>query len=80
MSNKYHGNPTIRCPFYVRYSHSGGRSNKYMYCEFARLSFPDNQAKAEMMDGVCSRAGPDGWQSCPIYRMSCKAYDRKLNK
>lgn len=73
------GDHGIMCPFFRRERRYEDKTRrKFYYCDFGRLEFPDKEARREMLFGVCCNTGPDGFRSCPIYRMSTNYYDRAM--
>lgn len=60
---------SMECPFYKR---SNGLT---VYCEGAKLNFPDGTARSELVLGYCSHS--TNWRKCPIAHCLENYYFRK---
>lgn len=58
------------CPYYNR-----ERGQGVVYCEAARLKFPDRDARREIVYRFC--AHPDGYKACMLKQALDHFYERK---
>ncbi len=59
----------MQCPFFKR------DNNLVLYCEGAKLMFPDTDARSEFVLGYC--ANSHNWRKCPIAHCLENYYFRK---
>ena len=60
------------CPYYLR-----DKGNGVVYCECARLRFPDKMARREIVYGFC--AHPDHYKKCMLKQAMDHYYERKYS-
>ncbi len=61
------------CPYYVR-----DRGHGLLYCECARIRFPDKIARREIVYRFC--AHPEGYKTCMFKQCLDNYYERKFEQ
>ena len=59
------------CPYLKNIKKSDGA-----LCECARFTFPDKQARRDVLYGFCGH--PDAWRGCMFKQVMDRYYDRKF--
>lgn len=62
----------LECPYYKTEKHG-----KYLYCECARIQFPDSIARRQIVYKFC--ASPEGYKACVFKKVLDDYYERLYN-